>query len=61
LELPHPAAPVSATIIGERPTLVFKAVIRLGSFTRVGPIRPSFDSAHLALPIHGYLRQPRSR
>ena len=60
LELPHPAAPVSATIIGARPTLVFKAVIRLGSFTRVGPIRPSFDSAHLALPIHGYLRQPRS-
>ena len=59
LDLPPPAAPVSATIIGARPTLVFKAVIRLGSFTRVGPIRPSFDSAQLALPIHGYARQPR--
>jgi hypothetical protein len=60
LELPHPAAPVSAAIIGTRPTLVFKAVIRLGPFTRVGPIRPSFDSAQLAIPIHGYLRQSRS-
>jgi hypothetical protein len=60
LELPHPAAPVSATIVGTRPTLIFKAVIRFGPFTRVGPIRPSFDSAQLVLPIHGYMRQPRS-
>jgi len=60
IDLPHPAAPLSATIIGTRPSLIFKTVIRLGPFTRVGPIRPSFDTPQLALPIHGYVRQPRS-
>jgi hypothetical protein len=60
LDLPHPAAPLSATIIGVRLTLIFKTVIRLGPFTRVGLIRPSFDSAQLALPIRGHVREPRS-
>jgi hypothetical protein len=59
-DLPHPAATLSATIIGTRPSLIFKTVIRLGPFTRVGPIRPSFDTPQLTTPIRGYVREPQS-
>jgi hypothetical protein len=60
LDLPHPAAPPSATIIGTRATLILKTTIRLGPFTRVGPIRPSFDTPQLTMPIRGFVPEPRS-
>jgi hypothetical protein len=41
-------------MMSTRATLFFKTTIRLGPFTRVGPIRPSFDTSQLATSIHGF-------
>ena len=60
LDVPHPAAPPIATIMGTRATLFFKTTIRLGPFTRVGPIRPSFDTAQRAMPIRSFAPETRS-
>ncbi|HXI39979.1 MAG TPA: hypothetical protein VNH83_08370 [Bryobacteraceae bacterium] len=59
LQLPHPAAPPIGTIMGARATLCFKSAIRLGPFTRVGPVRPSFDTARPAMPIRGFAPETR--
>jgi len=59
LHLPPPAAPPLANLIGTRATLFFKSTIRLGPFTRVGPIRPSFDTAQPAMPIRSFAPERR--
>src|SRR5579859_178940 len=59
LDLPRPAVPPIATMMGTRATLFFKTTIRLGPFTRVGPIRPSFDTVRPAMPIRCFAPETR--
>ncbi len=57
---PQPAPPPTAGMMRTHATLFFKTTLHLGPFTRVGPIRPTFDSAQPTASIYSFAPEPRS-